>query len=461
MRFPTSLLALLTAIVFISVDARPIRNARNAPRLITIPLKRMEGDASLHVEIRHQQQINRAQRLAARASNLAGPSDAQLRENLERRASFLPSTVQKRFNRPPPDYILPSDDGAVISNLAALDDDTDEPAVLAKNSSAVAPDGADTGYFFTVPIGNPARPFNVILDSGSSDFWVMSDQCESEDGGGCGEHTYLSESNSQSFVNLHTKWNITYGSGAADGELVQDTIIVGGMVLTNHTFGVAHSISQGFARDSAADGLMGLGGKGLSNQGVPTPVEALKNAGFIDSAITSYRLPRFIDRTNNGEVSFGGLDETKFDPSTLVTVNNTGDGFWLAPLGGVSVDGVDVNGIQSSVGLMDTGTTLLAIPTKDADAVHAKIPGAKLQGSGQYSVPCNTTTVVSLKFGGKSFDINPKDLPFAALGKTTGDCTSGIASFDDDKFLVGDTFLKSVYFSTNVEDNTMTLAKAI
>jgi hypothetical protein len=157
-----------------------------------------------------------------------------------------------------------------------------------------------------------------------------------------------------------------------------------------------------------------------------------------------------------------GVDETKFDASTLVQMKNAdgGNGFWLAPLGGVSVNGGDVR-INSTVAILDTGTTLLIAPTSDAAAIHAQIPGAKLQDSGSYTIPCNTAASVALKFGGKSFVINPKDLLFASGGQTSGDCTSGIGAFDDDKFLVGNTFLKSVYFSTNADDNTMTLAKAI
>jgi len=462
MQLPASFLALLAtvALALVSVDARPVRRSRAASRMITLPVRRMQGDTSLHVELRHQQQINRAERLMARAAGLAGPSDAQLRAKLEKRASFIPSPT-KRFNRPPPDYVLPSEEsGSVISSLAVEDDSNASP-VLAQNSSEIDPDGADTGFLATVELGTPPRDFAIILDSGSSDFWVGSDNCTSENGDGCGNHAFLSEANSQSFNNTHKQWSVTYGSGAASGELVTDTVILGGMVLGNHTFGVAHSMSQSFSGDQAADGLMGLGGKGLSNQGVPTPVQAMKDTGFIDAAITSYRLPRLLDHTNNGEITFGGLDETKFDPTTLVTVNSTGDGFWLAPLGGVSVDGTDVAGIQSTIGLMDTGTTLLVVPTKEGAAIHAQIPGAKLKGSGQYTIPCNTTTSVALKFGGKSFPINPKDLVFASFGATSGDCTSGIGTFDDTKFLVGDTFLKSVYFSTNVDDNTITLAQAV
>jgi len=210
---------------------------------------------------------------------------------------------------------------------------------------------------------------------------------------------------------------------------------------------------------------MGLGKQGLSNQHTPSPVQALANAGTINAAITSYRLPRLLDHTNNGEITFGGLDESKFDSSTLVTLNaQNGQGdFWFASLGGVTVDGANV-AIGAKLALMDTGTTLLVVPANDAQAIHDKIPGAK-SSNGHYTVPCNTNASVALQFGGKSFPINSKDLTFASGGRTTGDCTSGIGAFgagaDPNQWLVGDSFLKSVYFSTNVDDNTITLAQAV
>lgn len=173
-----------------------------------------------------------------------------------------------------------------------------------------------------------------------------------------------------------------------------------------------------------------------------------------------------------------GLDESKFDPTTLVTLNSTIGGFWVAKLDGVTVNGVHIT-IESTQSIMDTGTTLLAVPMNDAAAIHHKIPGAIWQQDfGYYTVPCGTNASVALTFGGKEFAINPEDLAFASGGRTTGDCRSGIDAFTQDKFLVsimvacspacahyslkvGDTFLKSVYFSTNVDENTITLAKAI
>lgn len=126
---------------------------------------------------------------------------------------------------------------------------------------------------------------------------------------------------------------------------------------------------------------------------------------------------------------FSGLDDSKFDSSTLVTLDATDDNFWITHLGGVTVNGATVAISGNRTALMDTGTTLLVVPSTDVDPIHEKIPGAIKTGTGSWTVPCNTTASVALQFGGKSFPISPKDLPFASGGRTTGDCTSGIGGF--------------------------------
>ncbi|KAJ7510366.1 acid protease [Mycena galericulata] len=458
---PFFTLVVVAILALSSTSARPLR--RKPGGMVTFPMRRVQRNDHIHVELRHQQHLNRAERLVARAAGLEGPSDSQLRANLERRASTF-SLAEKRFNIPPPNFGGPAgvSDETVSSPVVENDVTSNTAPSLASQSSEIAPDGSDTSFVADVPIGTPSRNFVIILDSGSGDFWVESDNCTSQSGGGCGNHTFLGADSSSTFVNTHKPWSVEYGSGAASGELITDTIVMGGMVLGNHTFGVAHSISQSFSGDSVADGLMGLGKQGLSNQGVPTPVQSLANTGFINAAITSYRLPRAIDHTNNGEITFGGLDDTRFDSSTLVTLNATSDAFWIGHLGGVTVNGVTVP-ITNRTTLMDTGTTLLVVPSTDIDPIHAKIPGAIKTSPTSYSVPCNTSATVALEFGGKSFPINPQDLTFASNGRTTGQCTSGIGAFSPGdsptQWLVGDTFLKSVYFSTNVDANTITLAQ--
>ena len=214
------------------------------------------------------------------------------------------------------------------------------------------------------------------------------------------------------------------------GDIISDNVNLAGLALDKHVFGVALVESENFASDTTKfDGLMGLAKSTLSNQGVLTPVESLAQQGLISEAITSYKLSRVSSGVNDGEITFGGLDSTKFDSSTLVTFQNVNpNGFWEGNVD-ASVNGQDL-GLQGRTAILDTGTTLIIAPPADAEAVHAKIPGSKSDGQGGFTIPCTNTAVVSLAFGGQSFDINSTDLLFAPVNQNdlTGDCISGISS---------------------------------
>ncbi|KAJ7220062.1 aspartic peptidase domain-containing protein [Mycena pura] len=291
--------------------------------------------------------------------------------------------------------------------------------------------GSDIQYLATIPIGTPQRNFNIIVDSGSGVFWVGSNICKFDGGGPCGHHTYLSEKESSTFVNSKIPWHATYGSGNASGEVVRDNVIVAGMQLTNFCFGVANVLSSEFTTDGNIDGLMGLARSSITSLKLPTPVEEMARRGLIPAAITSYRLPRRTDSINDGEISFGGLDESRINASELITVPSADPGFWIAEMGPVTVNGEDI-GLTGRSALLDTGTTLMAASADDVQAIHKKIPGAKHSTQG-YTVPCNTTAVLALTFGGRSFPINTQELARGSATQRTGDCGSGISGVEEEE----------------------------
>jgi len=307
------------------------------------------------------------------------------------------------------------------------------------------------------------------MDSGSSDFWVGSTACkDSTSGQACGsQHQKLGTTTSSTFKDTKAPFSVTYGSGAVSGTIITDNVVLAGLPLPAHTFGVADLESVQFSgNDIAFDGLMGLAQSSLSNQKVLTPPDSLAKAGAISSSITSFKISRISDLKNDGQVTFGGLDTTKFDPATLVAVPNVSKtGFWEAALDSISVNGKDL-GLTGRTGIMDTGTTLIIAPPADAAAVHAQIAGAKPDGQGGFTVPCTTTASVALTVGGKAFNIQPQDITFLPVdpNNLTGDCQSGISSGQvggAQEWLVGDVFLKNAYFSVDVTKNTVSLAKLV
>lgn len=148
---------------------------------------------------------------------------------------------------------------------------------------------------------------------------------------------------------------------------------------------------------------MGLAQSTLSEQKTPTPVEALSQQGLIPEAIVSYKISRLADGKNDGEITFGAVDPTKFDASTATTFANINkDGFWEGQMDDVTLDGKSLNFNGGRTAILDTGTTLLVAPQADVDLIHQHIQGAKPDGNGGYIIPCTISQSLALKFGGKS-----------------------------------------------------------
>ncbi|THG95238.1 hypothetical protein EW026_g6382 [Hermanssonia centrifuga] len=296
----------------------------------------------------------------------------------------------------------------------------DAPATA--NSLGLDIEANDVGYIATIQMGTPPQNYNLLMDSGSADLWVGGENCVSQSGGGCGNHTFLGTQSSSTFVDSGKPFAVTYGSGNVAGDIVTDNINVAGLALNAHTFGVATSESVDFSSDQTPfDGLMGLA---------------------------------------------QSVDPTKFSANTLVTFANVNtQGFWEGAMTAVTVNGQDL-GLQGRTAILDTGTTLVIAPPADAAAVHEAIPGAASDGQGGFTIPCTSTASVALTFGGQAFAIDPRDLLFAPVDPTdlTGDCVSGISSGQiggADEWLVGDVFLKNAYFSTDVTNNQISLAELV
>ncbi|KAI9060981.1 acid protease [Trametes sanguinea] len=495
MQLALSFTTLLASVLFVlsatsNVEAVPAKRSR----AVTLPLTRIhQNRGDVHPQVLLQQHINRGLKRYARMKGREPPSKRDMEEKIAKRM-YIPeggrpkfNANSKRYNRKGAAKVNALGTAETVSDTfeafakglkeaaqggkgkkhkqaqaqaaasgsnsgnstGATDADngslTAANPPTASNSLGLDIEAQDVGYIATIQMGTPPRDFHILMDSGSADLWVGAEGCQSQGGGGCGNHQFLGTQSSSTFKDLGQQFQVTYGTGAVAGDVIQDNINVAGLALNGHTFGVAAEETVDFSSDTVPfDGLMGLAQSTLSEQGVPTPVEALAKAGLIDDAITSYKISRLADNKNDGEITFGALDETKFDPNTLVTfpvVSQTG--FWEGAMDAVSVDGQDL-GLQGRTAILDTGTTLIS------------------DGQGGFIIPCSTNASVALTFSGQAFAIDTRDLVFQQIDQEN--CASGISSGEIDgetTWLVGDVFLKNAYFSTDVTKNTISLAKLV
>ncbi|KAH9856515.1 acid protease [Lenzites betulinus] len=488
------------------VEAAPAKRSRS----VTLPLTRLhQNRADVHPQILLQQHINRSVKRYARMKGRAPPTKREMSDKIVKRfnrkndkASAAVEAFQDFVGSLSASTAAAHKDAtkakghgkhgkggaaagasnstatgtASASNSTSTDDGTDASNSTASgltdantpttaNSLGLDIEANDVGYIATIQMGTPPRDFLILMDSGSADLWVGGEACVSSAGGDCGNHQLLGTQSSSTFSDSNSPFQVTYGTGAVAGTIIQDNIVVAGLALNAHTFGATTEETPDFADPTVPfDGLMGLAQSTLSEQQTLTPVEALAKAGLIGDAITSYKISRLADNKNDGEITFGALDTTKFDPSTLVTLDNASqDGFWEGAMDSVSVDGTDA-GLTGRTAILDTGTTLIVAPTADAAAVHALIPGAASDGQGGFTIPCNTNASVALTFSGQEFAIDTRDLLFGQLDDSGETCASGISSGEIDgetTWLVGDVFLKNAYFSTDVTKNQLSLAKLV
>lgn len=91
-------------------------------------------------------------------------------------------------------------------------------------------------YYGTIAIGTPPVAYNVIIDSGSADLFLVSSGCTSS---ACSGIQAFDSSASSSFTSTSQAFDITYGSGTASGTLGKDVVQMAGFQVNSQTFGTS------------------------------------------------------------------------------------------------------------------------------------------------------------------------------------------------------------------------------
>ncbi|KAH9942250.1 aspartic peptidase domain-containing protein [Epithele typhae] len=321
--------------------------------------------------------------------------------------------------------------------------------------------GADSDYFGSVAVGTPPVAYNVILDTGSSDFWLASSSVASSRAAS-GIPTF-EPSASSTFKNLNTPFSITYGSGGVQGTLGQDVVQLAGFEVTAQTFAVATALEQGTI-SAPLSGLMGLGFQSISSSGATPLWQTLAStSGTLDEPLMAFQLTRFHDfRRQSDADEPGGTFSLGSTNSSLFTGNidfqpipQGQEGYWIQELTGLTVNGnaVTLPSGSDSFGAIDTGTTLVAGPPDVVSQFYAQIPNSQaLTGDQQgfFAFPCDSSVSVSMKFGASSvsWPVSSSDFIFEQLDGEN--CVGAFFALDTSgttapPWIIGDTFLKNVY----------------
>jgi len=318
-------------------------------------------------------------------------------------------------------------------------------------------------YFGEIEIGTPGQVFTVIFDTGSSNLWVPSTRCNSI---ACFLHRRYDATLSSSYQENGTEFAIHYGSGSLEGVISNDVLRVGDVLIESQDF--AESIKEPgltFAFGKF-DGIFGLGYHNIAVKRVVPPFYHMVNRGLIDYPVFSFWLNNQPagdgSSYDGGELLFGGIDIDHFEGSIdYVPVRRRG--YWEVTLDDIKFGG-DAVGMEPIGAAIDSGTSLIALPTTLSDLINKEI-GAKKNYAGQYTLDCALVPSLPefcLVMGGKDYCLEGKDY----ILEVQNQCISGFMGIDipapaGPLWIVGDVFLRKFYSVYDLEEDRVGFAKSV
>jgi len=260
---------------------------------------------------------------------------------------------------------------------------------------------------------------------------------------------------SSTYVPSSNNYNIEYGTGSAVVNVFTDNVQFGNIALTQINFGQATSLDSQFV-GVPMDGIVGLGYPSIAAGGVLPPMDYMIKQGVLTQNVVSF----YMDSTNlskASEVEFGGIDNTHFSGQLTYEAVTT-QGYWQIHLKSMAVGGNKLNlcSLFGCVAIIDTGTSVIALPQGDYTKVASAIGKVNADCSNQNSLPPVQITLAS----GTVYTI-PSSIYVVNYGTPTQpSCQLGLMPFDYPLIILGDTFIRAYYSVFDRQNNRVGLGQA-
>lgn len=239
----------------------------------------------------------------------------------------------------------------------------------------------------------------------------------------------------------------------------QDTVTIGDLAIKNQDFAEATEepgLAFAFGR---FDGILGLGYDTISVNKVVPPFYKMIDQGLLDAPVFAFYLGDSTTDGDESEATFGGIDESHFT-GDITYLPLRRKAYWEVDFDSISF-GDQTAEFENTGVILDTGTSLIALPSDIAEMLNAQI-GAKKSWNGQYTVDCaKKTSLPDMTFtlSGKDFAITAEDY----ILEVSGSCISTIMGMDFPEpvgplAILGDAFLRKWYSVYDLGNSAVGLA---
>ncbi|ROT41722.1 candidapepsin-1 [Sodiomyces alkalinus F11] len=314
-----------------------------------------------------------------------------------------------------------------------------------------------TSYLIELAIGTPGQDLRVALDTGSSELWV-NPNCQNAGSPSqeriCETHGHYRPADSDTARVSQTRSTISYGKGQVALQYVADNIAVPGtdITISDVIFGYATNSRQ------LSTGIMGLSFGNGTNMAYPSVLDEMVAQDIIETHAFGVALGTKDEPTGTGVISFGGVDTQKFsgDLHTMPVLGpQHGERLWrywvqlesmgLTISGG---GGTELYDGSSFPVFFDTGATLSYLPRPVVQALAEDLGGQLDPDVDLYVVPCGQEGTVDFTFAGYTIKV-PLEEFIWTVGQDT--CILGADAEESQNYLLGDSFLRSVYTVFDME----------
>jgi hypothetical protein len=351
----------------------------------------------------------------------------------------------------------------------------------------------NAGSVFLAPLNAGGETFYVVIDTGSSDTWLVNNEftCVDPDDSAVIDESQCAFGPSYSLTATakqidNRNFNISYADGERlNGEIITEDLTFAGITVENQTMGLV--TYAGWYGDGASSGLVGLAYASLTKQysgnnpsadiaGLTIPYDPLLTSMFkenLTAPIFSIALDRDVSRSAQsagGILAVGGIPNiphgTFWSSSNISIIGvdaTTGQPEYQ--FYAISVDGWAVSKNQNAdfdvkmtgntrktplLGaptrnvIVDSGTSLIYAPSAVAAGLAAAFnPPANVSSStGLYHVACNATVpLFGVVVSSKVFYVNRLDL---IINTGLGFCVMGVQDNNGGLTIVGDVFMRNV-----------------
>jgi cathepsin D len=212
---------------------------------------------------------------------------------------------------------------------------------------------------------------------------------------------------------------------------------------------------------------MGLAFTAISVDSVTPVFYNMMAQKLLPAPLFSFFLSNQPGSTALSEMVLGGIDAARYT-GAITWVPLTSDTYWEFALNNITMSGVSYIPASGAIAICDTGTSLVAGPTAQMDALNAAL-GAIPTGSGAAAFPVcpanNTLPDVVITLGKNRFVLTQQDYVLSVNLLGYNECLSGFLGIDlparlGNLYILGDIFIRKYYSVFDYGNNRMGFALA-